>query len=376
MFNLVKLSSRSFLAASCVLISSLWFTANSAVADDATADKIKVLIVDGQNNHEDWPKITAVLKQYLESTGKFTVDVERTKFTWKGNSWLPEFSLDDGKEYKSGKKAVADPDFKPDFSKYDVVVNNFGSGAAAWPEETQTAFTKFIADGGGMVSVHAADNCFPKWREYNEMIGLGGWGKRNEDSGPYVYLNDEGETIRDDSPGKGGDHGPRREFQLVVRDSEHPIMKGLPKAFMHSKDELYQKLRGPGENMTILATAFASPSKKGTGRHEPMLMAIDYEKGRIFHSTLGHAVYSCEGVGFITTFLRGTEWAATGEVTIEIPDDFPTAKKSVSRTFEMKDAAAGSTTKEAESMKKEKAESMKKEKAESMEKKAEPAMVP
>ena len=328
------------MAASVVLACCLFSVANSA-ADDTAADKIKVLIIDGQNNHDDWPKITAMLKQYLEETDKFTVDVERTKFTWKGKRWLKTFSMDD-KEYESSKKAVTDPDFKPDFSKYDVVINNFGYGAADWPEETQTAFTKFIADGGGMVSIHAADNCFPKWREYNEMIGLGGWGKRNEKSGPYVYYDDKGEIIRDDSAGKGGNHGPQHEFELVVRDTEHPIMKGIPKSFLHAKDELYEKLRGPGENMTILATAYASPKKKGSGHHEPMLMAIDYEKGRIFHSTLGHAGYSCEGVGFITTFLRGTEWAATGKVTIEVPEDFPTSKESVSRKFEMPESTVDS----------------------------------
>lgn len=83
--------------------------------------------------------------------------------------------------------------------------------------------------------------------------------------------------------------------------------------------------------MVILATAFDS---KITKRHEPVLMAIDYEKGRIFHSILGHADYSVESVAFITTFLRGTEWAATGNVTIEVPEDFPTPDKSSSRKFE------------------------------------------
>jgi hypothetical protein len=31
--------------------------------------------------------------------------------------------------------------------------------------------------------------------------------------------------------------------------------------------------------------------------------------------------------------LRGVEWAATGKVTIPIPDDFPTADESKSRAF-------------------------------------------
>jgi len=267
-------------------------------AGDKSTEKINVLIVDGQNNHGDWPKITAMLKQYLETSEKFNVDVERTRFTWKGDKWLKDFSLDDGKDYKnSGKKAKADPDFKPDFSKYQVVVSNFGHGAADWPAETQTAFTKFIREGGGLVTVHAADNSFPRWKEYNEMIGLGGWGNRDERSGPYVYYDENGEEVRDKSKGKGGNHGPQHEFSLVVRDDEHPVTKGLPKEFLHAKDELYDQLRGPGINMKILATSFSSPKKKGTGRHEPTLMAIDFGEGRVFHSTLGHATYSCECVG-------------------------------------------------------------------------------
>ena len=167
------------------------------------------------------------------------------------------------------------------------------------------------------------------------MIGLGGWGRRNEKSGPYVYYDEEGEEVRDVSKGSGGGHGPQHEFPLVVRDTEHPIMKGLPKSFLHAKDELYEKLRGPATNMTVLATAFAAKKYKGSGRHEPTLMTIKFGEGRVFHSTLGHATYSCESVAFVTTFLRGTEWAATGEVTIEVPKDFPTQSKSSSRKFEL-----------------------------------------
>jgi uncharacterized protein len=156
------------------------------------------------------------------------------------------------------------------------------------------------------------------------MIGLGGWGDRTEKTGPYIYLDESGKRIEDNSPGRGGSHGNQHEFPIVIRDSDHPITKGLPKVWMHAKDELYDRLRGPGTDMKILATAYASPETKGSGRHEPMIMTIDYEKGRIFHTPLGHAEYSMECVGFITVFVRGTEWAATGQVTnTAVPDDFP-----------------------------------------------------
>jgi len=291
-------------------------------ADDA---QIKVLIIDGQNNHGDWPKTTAMMKRYLEETGRFAVDVERTKYTANGDKHFPKYALQDGKQYESGKPKT-DPDFKPDFSKYHVVLNNFGWGAAPWPEETQRAFEKFVAEGGGLVVVHAADNSWGSWKEYNEMIGVGGWDNRTKQSGPYVYWED-GTIVRDEEmDGPGGAHGPQHEFTVIVRDANHPVTSGMPRQWLHAKDELYDSLRGPASNMRVLATAFSNRTK----RHEPMIMTIDYGQGRVFHTPMGHADYSMQCVGYISTLLRGTEWAATGDVTIEIPENFPGPDQSVS----------------------------------------------
>ena len=95
---------------------------------------------------------------------------------------------------------------------------------------------------------------------------------------------------------------------------------------MHSNDELYDRLRGPAKNVHVLASAFSTVESEGTGEHEPILMAIQHGEGRVFHTTLGHALVSQRCVGFVTTFQRGAEWAVTGSVTQPVPDNFPTAE--------------------------------------------------
>lgn len=327
----VRLTVTSLVAVVCCSVGSGQDT--EAVVETTNAKNVAVLIIDGQNNHVAWPQTTAMMKSFLEASGKFTVDVCRTRYTWNGGKLLQKFPLDDGKTYEDLPQPKQDPEFCPEFSNYNVVICNFGHNAAAWPQATQDAFVEFVKNGGGLVVVHAADNSFPSWREYNKMIGIGGWGGRNENAGPYVYYNEQGEEVRDTTKGGGGGHGPQHEFAVVIRNEDHPITKGLPVEFLHAKDELYERLRGPAENMTILATAFADPKQEGSGRHEPIMMTVQYGEGRIFHTTLGHADYSCQCVGFITWLLRGTEWAATGEVTIKVPDDYPTADRSRSREF-------------------------------------------
>ncbi len=282
----------------CMMVAGLGLL----LAAPGLAAKYKALIINGQNNHQIWPQTTQMIKGYLEETGLFTVEVAT--------------SPPSGSDMSS---------FQPNFAGYDVVVSNYNGDP--WPALTKAAFEKFVSEGGGFVSVHAANNSFPEWPAYNEMIGVGGWGDRNETWGPYVRFRD-GKIVHDRQPGVGGHHGERHVFQVVIRDATHPITQGLPTEWMHAEDELYDSLRGPAKNLTVLATAYSEPATGGTGEHEPMLMAIQYGQGRVFHTTLGHALVSQKCVGFITTLQRGAEWAASGKVTQKVPEGFPTAEET------------------------------------------------
>jgi type 1 glutamine amidotransferase len=264
---------------------------------------ITAMILDGESGgtYHDWQRVTPVLKRMLDETNLFSTTVV-TAPPAKG-------------DFTS---------FMPDFAKYQVVVMNYDAPDDRWPAALKTSFEQYMTGGGGLVAVHAADNAFPGWQAFNEMIGLGGWRGRREQAGPYWFVKD-GRVASDAAPGPAGSHGRRVPFQITLRNSSHPITKGLPPAWMHQGDELYARLRGPGRNMTVLATAFSDPANSGSGRDEPQLMVLSYGKGRIFHTTLGHDINALSSVDFVVTLQRGTEWAATGKVTQKVPGNFPTA---------------------------------------------------
>ena len=334
----------------------LFFTIiiNSTAFAQTSDQKLKALIIDGENNHGVWPKTTIMMKDFLEETGLFSVDIYRSAFTWQGphhnemegvtdiKELLTMYPLKNGQKTEAVKEPKPDTNFKPNFDAYDVVINNMGWKASEWPAETKKSFEKYMKNGGGLIIVHAANNSWGHWDEYNKMIGLGGWGGRNAKSGTFANIDENGKTHFDKPEGGCGSHGPQYEYVLETRAPEHPIMKGLSNLWLHTNDELYDRLCGPAKNMTILATAFSDVEKNGppwkkdvngTGRHEPMLFTIDYGKGRVFHTGLGHMDYSMECVGFMTTFKRGAEWCATGKVTQKTPSDFPSETKTSIRKW-------------------------------------------
>ena len=269
------------------------------------ASTLKVLVVDGINNH-DWRMATAGIRKILANTGRFNVGVSTTP---------PREAL--ATEWDS---------WRPHFAQYDVVVSNFNGGETTegiqWPARVNESLESYVLGGGGFVSYHAANNAFLPWNAYNEMIGLG-WRKKTFGRGIQISDNDQVVFI---PPGTGMEpgHPPRLDFQMHVRGTNHPITLGMPPIWMHPSEQLTHGQHGPADGLTILTCAHSPVSLA----NEPMDWVREYGRGRVYTTMLGHTWIgepnpNLDCIGLQTLFARGVEWAATGRVTIPIPSSFP-----------------------------------------------------
>jgi hypothetical protein len=283
------------------LLLAITLTCSTASANEAP---ISVLIVDGFSNH-DWAQTTSVVTTILERTGRFTVS----------QSTLP------------ADQAVADSDWLPDLSTYDVVIqntNNIQAKALRWPRAAQVALETYVADGGSLYILHSANNAFPKWEAYNQMIGLG-WRSPAQGSA-IAYDATKTEQIIPCGEGRGTYHGPRNDT-LVEKITEHPINSDFPDQWLSADMELYKYARGPAENVTVLSIAYDPESEL----HWPVDWLIQYQEGIVYNSSMGHLWkgdtypigYRC--VAFETSLIRAVEWLGSGKITYPLPAEFPDA---------------------------------------------------
>ena len=310
---------------------------------------LRVLIITGRNNH-DWRRTTPILKETLEVSGRFAVTVSTCPPSYPEKRPRETPNMTDAEKielvesikawdaanraHEDAQKAAWDT-WRPDFLSCDVVVNDYNGGD--WPDEVKAGLVEFVNRGGGLVNVHAANNAFGGWPEFNDMLGLG---YRPPPFGRRLVIDPETGEPMEIAPGtetgkgvKSG-HGSKHEFTVINRRIDHPILANLPVAWRHGKDELYHGQRGPAEHLNILASAYSDPKQGGSDFHEPVLWTVDYGKGRVVTTSLGHVwtegqedTDALHCVGFQTLLARSAEWAATGTVTIPVPDGFPYAHR-------------------------------------------------
>ncbi len=244
------------------------------------APKIQALIITGQNGH-DWRATTPVMRKILEDTGRFEVRVTE-EFRGAGPETLAPYEL--------------------------VILNYYERRRPElrWGERADNALLNFVRSGKGLVMYHFSMAAFDGWEEYEKLSGAN-WRPNN------------------------GHHSARHNFTVDIRDADHPITRGMKASFPETSDELYANLKWqPPNTFHVLATAWDDHSLyqgkarqpiPGPGKDEPMLWTVNYGQGRVFATALGHDPEAMKSPGFIATFQRGSEWAATGDVTIPLPPE-------------------------------------------------------
>lgn len=242
----------------------------------AAGEMSRVLILSGANNH-DWRKTTPAIKSALEETGRFKVDVEDNVIGMPPDAFAP----------------------------YAVILSNFntfGKDATKdtqWPEATRRAFLDHIAGGRGLVIVHAGSSVFYDWPEF-QSLACGTW--------------------------RGGTrHGRIHVGRVTFTDAASPITAGLEPFWI--RDEFWEDIdAAPGAK--VLATVVPDPAHGGSGKAENILAQTESGGGRGFALFLGHDTTTMENTAWRTLLQRGTEWAATGKVTIPPAKDWPASPEA------------------------------------------------
>jgi len=262
-----------------LLFCTVFFQCMPNFQPDEDDNKLKLLILSGKNNHE-WQKTTPLLAKIYEESGNFEIEIS---------------DKPDTLSYEN-------------LTHYNAVVSNF----TAWPEHdyrmpkpAEDGLMRFIEEGGGFVLFHAASATFYDWPEYQQMVGTT-WGDSTT-------------------------HGKIIAHKIVIKDQDHPITKGMSDFWI--TDELWVSA-GVNSALNVLAESLSDPSNGGRGVMEPVVHWKEKGEGRIFHNILGDNERAMKNTGWKTLMLRGTAWAATGEVTSPVPaslsDEKPIGAKDYS----------------------------------------------
>lgn len=279
-----------------------------AIPVNPAEKRLQVLIISGRNSYEhDWTGVNNMLRTLMQDSGRFEVRVTE--------------------DFDEGNLAM--------LRDYDVVLLNYSSRwnyadkeQHLWSPAAFAALYQFVREGGGLVAYHSSFTWGRDIPEYKRLVGA---------------VMEPGSSRR----------SPPGAFPVHLVDRDHPITRGMREFVWTYNDDMYTNMaRDPDAKVRVLATAHDSaasydprltgpkypvaaytPEKlkamAGIDADHPQVWTADYGNGRVFSITLGHDEVSLHFQPLQALVLRGTEWAATGTVTLPLPEDakdYPTGE--------------------------------------------------
>jgi hypothetical protein len=240
------------------------FAQLATTSPGANPTALRVLILSGDGNH-DWRESTPFLRRLLVDSGRFDVRVCESPLGISPQTLCP----------------------------FDVVVDDcLGSALGT---DTENALEAFVASGKGLV------------------LTRGGLAFLNDS--PGVKSSQTLASLIKASPARNPSESADSSFRLFAVKNvlpTHPVMAGLSNGVRTANEPLR------GFDLQAGAEVLATSDKD-----EPLLFASVHGKGRVFCTTLGQNLAEMQEPAFLTTFLRGTEWAASGNVTLSTDIKMP-----------------------------------------------------
>ncbi len=276
---MIALSLMNVLRRACGVLVFAGLASQPVGAEEA---KWRVLVLSGANNHA-WQQTTPVIKAALEESGRFTVDVE---------------------ENVAGMKPQA-------FEPYAVILSNFNTfgkdaSVPVWDGAMKKAFLEHLRKGHGLVIVHAGSSMFYDWPEF-QKLACGSW-----------------------QDGTG--HGPIHVAKIFFTDAKSPVTAGLEPFWI--RDEFWQNT-GVAAGVKALATSSPplAPNEvaKDPTKHNNLLFTTEVDGARGFAIFLGHDASAMQNTAWRSLLQRGSEWAATGKVTLPPAKDWPATQADAER---------------------------------------------
>lgn len=267
-----------------------------------SSGRVQALIITGRSSFEhDWRGTTNAIRAMLEDSGRFEVHVTE--------------------DFRGATAATLAP--------YDVVILNYlgrwhytDPKEERWGDGPEQALFAWVRSGHGLVVYHSSIVAGePSWPEFETMVG--------------------GTMRMAPSPGR---RNPADAFLVHVVDRDHPITRGMREYLWTFDDDMYVNLRWtPGTPVHVLAAGRDDPraydehvagpkypanryapellaKMDGLGKEHPLAWTTQYGRGRVYAFTLGHGPDTLRYDGVMSLLTRGTEWAATGAVTVPLLD--------------------------------------------------------
>lgn len=231
---------------------------------------------------------TSVLPASIKIKVLIVNDANKDFYRFEGTAPLLQQSLNETADIEADLVNDAEVLATDKVFAYDVLLLHFKNyKPLKAQEQAQKNLIKFVNDGRGLYIYHFACGAFEDWKEFEKLIGRI-WEpdeKKNMSDGKHIIFHDV--------------YG---KFKVHYTNTEHPITKGLTD--FETQDELYHCFKPSEVPITVLAESVSNINNKAY----PMAFVLQYGKGRVYHTTLGHDAASVTSEGFVKLHTNAVRW--------------------------------------------------------------------